>query len=159
MIGEALTVVVSPVAVLVAGLVIAGAALVAPRLGRWRPFETKAQRGRFLVVVGAVAVIGTTWLSNWGAADADAAAARRAEEIRAALDGRTPESIRRDSLLRLYSGEGDYPGGPYRGAAFDGERFTATAEVRKRLQSRCIHVEVGPTGAVDTRVVDGRCGG
>ena len=38
---------------------------------RWRPFETKVQRGRFLIVVAVLLLIRAVALSNLGAEEAD----------------------------------------------------------------------------------------
>lgn len=169
----ALIVVLSPVVLVVAGLLVKGGSLLvgrsedaspgeqrgAPVEHRWRPFETKAQRGRFLVVVAVLVLVGSSWLSNWGAAEADRAAARRVDQIRSALAGHTPESLRRAGLSYAYGGGGGVPGGPYSTTSLGSERFTATAEVGKRLQYRCIHVDVSASGEVSTKITKGHCGG
>lgn len=168
----ALIVVLSPLVLVVAGLLVKGGALLVARSEdaspggqhgasakhRWRPFETKAQRGRFLVVIAVLVLVGSSWLSNWGASEANRAAARRVDEIRSALAGHTPESLRRDALMHGYGGDSGVPGGPYRVTSLGSEQFTATAEVSERLQYRCIHVEVNASGEVSTKITKGRCG-
>ena len=162
-------VVCSPLLVAFAALLVRGGALLGARdavpcdQGRseqaWRPFETKAQRGRFLVIVATIVMVGSVWMSNWGSAEVDRAAARRVEHIRSSLAGRTPESVRVQGVMGAAAGESQLPGGPYRGAGLGKDRFTATAEVSKGLQSRCIHVVLDAEGEVSTRVSHGRCGG
>ncbi len=120
--------------------------------GRWRPFETKAQRGRFLVILGALVLVGVPWLSNWSAQGADRAAAVRAEEIRTSLSGHTPEALRMAGI----SADQGLPGGPYRMASLD-EVFTASAEVTSRGEVRCIRVRVEPDGAVSTEIQRREC--
>lgn len=162
---SALFLVAAPILVAVCAAAVKGGAMLAapatePRAGegRWRPFETQAQRGRFLVVVAVLLVIGTSYYRNLGADDTDRAAARRVEEIRAALKGETAESLRRASIGAGVTGRGVVPGGPYRSMRPGTDRFTATAEVRKLSQFRCIHVEVDAAGAVTTRIVKRGCG-
>ena len=154
----------SPILVAIyAAAVHGGSLLVAPATepragaGRWRPFETQAQRGRFLVIVALLLVIGVSWSANVGAGEADRAASRRAEEIRGALEGQTAESLRRTSLISGFTAEWDVPGGPYRLVMPGTDRFTATAEVRKRAQARCIHVEVDAAGSITTKIVRSSC--
>ncbi|HET7722709.1 MAG TPA: hypothetical protein VFK43_22270, partial [Acidimicrobiales bacterium] len=102
-------------------------------------------------------VVATSYCRNLGAGEADRAAARRVQEIRAALEGQTPESLRRASIGFGVGGVGAVPGGPYRTARPGTDQFTATAEVRKYSQFRCIHVEVDAAGTVTTRIVKGGC--
>ncbi len=125
---------------------------------RWRPFETKAQRGRFLIVVAVLLLIGSRALSNWGGEEADRLAALRASEIHAALSGRTPESVRVEGMTGAFEDRPGLPGGPYRHATLGMETFRATAEVRYRLQSRCIHVQLDGDGRVDTQIEKSECG-
>ena len=160
----ALLLVASPVLAAVCAATVKGGAMLAapstePKAGdrRWRPFETQAQRGRFLVIVAVVLVTGTSYCRNLGAGDADRAAAQRVEEIRAALEGQDAESLRRASLGSGLTGRGDVPGGPYRSMLPGTDRFTATAEVRKLAQSRCIRVEVDSAGVVTTKIEKGGC--
>lgn len=120
--------------------------------GGWRPFETQAQRGRFLVIVAVLLVVGGMWLRNLGAGEADRAAARRVAEIRAALAGQTAATLQGTALSFLVDGGGAVPGGPYRSVQPGADRFTATDEVHKLSQFRCIRVEVDAAGAVTTRV-------
>ena len=159
----------SPLLFAFAGLLVKGGALLVARDAvsgdpghvehRWRPFETKAQRGRFLVIVATIVMVGSVWISNWGSAQVDRAAAVRIEQIRSSLAGRTPESIRIQGVIGAAAGGPELPGGPYRGAGLGKDRFTATAEVSKGLQSRCIHVVLDAAGQVSTRLTNGRCGG
>ena len=125
---------------------------------RWRPFETKTQRGRFLIVVAVLLLIGSRALSNWGAEEADRLAALRASEIHAALSGRTPESVRVEGMTGAFEDRPGLPGGPYRHATLGTETFRASAEVRYRLQSRCIHVQLDGDGQVDTQIEKSECG-
>lgn len=125
---------------------------------RWRPFETKVQRGRFLIVVAVLLLIGSRALSNCGAEEADRLAARRASEIRAALSGRTPESVHVEGMTGAFEDGPGLPGGPYRHASLGTDTFRATAEVRYRLQSRCIHVRLDGDGQVDTQIEKSECG-
>lgn len=155
----------APVFVALTVLVVKGGALlVAPSTEpkaagrRWRPFETQAARGRFLVIVAVVLVIGVSWVRNLGAEEADRAATRRSEEIRTGLQGQTVDSLRLASIRQGVTGEGPgVPGGPYRSVRPGTDRFSATAEVQKLAQFRCIHVEVDAAGAVTTRVVKEQC--
>ena len=161
---SALFLVASPILVAIFAAAVKGGAMLAapasePRAGdgRWRPFETQAQRGRFLVIVAVVLVIGTSYCRNLGNGEADRAAARRVEEIRGALEGHTAESLRRASIGSGLSGRGVVPGGPYRSTRPGTDRFTATAEIRRFSQFRCIYVEVDAGGALATKVVKGDC--
>lgn len=155
----------SPVFLALTVLVVKGGALLVapppePRTAgrRWRPFETQAARGRFLVIVAVVLVVGVSWSRNLGAGEADRAAGRRVEEIRGALQGQTVESLRQASLRQSLTGDGaGVPGGPYRSWRPGPDRFTATAEVRRLAQYRCIHVEVDTAGAITTNIVEERC--
>jgi hypothetical protein len=141
-----------------------GAMLVAPAAEapadgrRRRPFETQAQRGRFLVLAALVLVVAVSWSRNLGAGEVDRAAGRRVEQIRAALAGQTAGSLRQVAPFALTRPDADVPGGPYRSVELGADRFRATAEVRKLAQSRCIHVEVDGAGALTTRIVKGGCG-
>ncbi len=121
---------------------------------RWKPFETKAQRGRFLVIVAILVVVGSGFLSRCGSAEADRDASRRAEEIRTALNGRSPQSLQSSLGIDLV-----LPGGPYRFATVVGDSFEATAEVNSGFQYRCILVRVGPDGRVSTEIKHKRCSG
>jgi hypothetical protein len=146
-----------------AAAVKAGAMLVAPAAeakageGRRGPFETQAQRGRFLVVVAVLLVIGASYCRNLGASEADRAAERTVEELRGVLAGQPAESLRLASLGSGLAGVGVVPGGPYRSVRPGSDRFTATTEVTKLAQSRCIRVEVDAAGAVTTKVVKRAC--
>jgi hypothetical protein len=160
---SALFVVAAPILVaILAAAVKGGAMLAAPASepkaadGRWRPFETQAQRGRFLVIVAVLLVIGTSYCRNLGAGEADRAAARRVEEIRGALAGQTAASLHQARRLG-FTGRDTVPGGPYRTTRAGSDRFAATAEVRRYSQFRCIHVEVDAAGAITTRVTKDRC--
>lgn len=160
----ALLLVASPVLVaLCAAAVKGGAMLAAPAgepkaaKGRWRPFETQAQRGRFLVIVAVLLVIGTSYCRNVGAGEADRAAARRVEEIRRAMEGQTAASLLGASLGPSMTGVGAVPGGPYRSMRPGRDRFEATAEVRKLTQYRCIQVAVDAAGVVTTKVLRRGC--
>jgi hypothetical protein len=159
----ALLVLASPALVAIcAAAVKGGSMLAAPATeqkagaGRW-PFETQAQRGRFLVVVADLLVIGASSWRNAGAGEADRAAARRVEQIRGALQGHTAASLLGASIGPSMSGVGVVPGGPYRSMTPGPDRFRATAEVRKLAQARCIRVEVDAAGAVTTKTTKGAC--
>lgn len=121
---------------------------------RWRPFETKAQRGRFLVIVAVLVVVGGGLLSTCSGDQADRVASRRAEEIRVALEGRSPASLQTGLAMNP-----ELPGGPYRVAAVIGDSFEATVEIRRGLQFRCIRVHLGVDGRVSTDINHKRCGG
>lgn len=169
-----LVVLASPLAVAIAGLVVkAGAVFIRSankdqegQLGEdgeqseargWRPFETKVQRGRFLIIVAVLFFIGSSFLSNWGAKEADRMAAQRASEIRTALAGRRPDSLQVEGISGVAEGRPGLPGGPYQTAALGTETFRATAEVGHRLQYRCIHVQLGGDGQAETEIKQGRC--
>lgn len=156
---SALLLVASPVLVALCAAVVKGGAMLAapatePKAGdRRRPFETQAQRGRFLVIVAVLLVVGTSYCRNVGAGEADRAAARRVAEIRAALEGHTAASLLGASIGPSLS----VPGGPYRSMTPGPDRFTARAEVQKLAQSRCIQVGVDAAGVVTTTVTKGTC--
>lgn len=171
----ALAVLGSPLAVALFGLVVKGGALFlrpastkeageleedAEEGGgrRWRPFETKAQRGRFLIVVAVLFLVGSRALSNWGAEEADRMAALRASEIQDALSGRTPQSVHVEAMTGAFEDRSGLPGGPYQQASFGTNSFRATAEVRLRLQYRCIYVQLDGDGQVDTEIKKSQCG-
>lgn len=124
---------------------------------RWRPFETKAQRARFLAFVVVVVLAGQAGLDNWGAAEADRLANQRAEQVRHALDGRSFESLRTAELESWFSGGPGLPGGPYRSVVLGDDELRATVEVRHRLQSRCIRVRIDAWGEVDLDITHGGC--
>ncbi len=165
----------SPVALVISGLIVkVGAALVerrdqdssdprqpAPRGDgrRRRPFETKAQRARFLVLLTTVFVIGSSLLDNWGAGEVDEAARRREAEIRSALEGRTAEQISTQGIAGIYGDGPDLPGGPYRWASPGSEVFQAPDEVRRGLQYRCLHVRLAGEGPVEIEIERDRCDG
>lgn len=170
----AFVVVTSPVVVLIAGLLVKGGAVLFPRGGhgadrdgptverRGGPrrglFETKAQRGRFLVVLALVLVAAAAGIDNWGAAEADRMAARRAEEISDALAGASPADLRPRLLGAAYGGLGERPpGGPYTWLRPGTDELRAAAEVRHRLQVRCIEVRLDAAGRVSTEISGGRC--
>ena len=151
------------------GLLVKGGALLAQRSRRdhgtpraptprspWKPFETKAQRGRFLLVLLAVVLIGGQRLSVWGKAEVDREAARRAEQIRTALDGRSPLSLQVD-IVRSVHGGSEPPGGPYLSASPGRDSFNATVEVNRRLQSRCIQVHLNADGQASTEIKKRPC--
>ena len=104
----ALALVLFPVGVAVTALLVKGGSLLvlrpepgsAPVAAGYRPkrFETKAQRGRLLVIVAAVVVVGGVFLRSWGTAEVDRMADRRVAAIRAALDGLDPNTLRLDPL-------------------------------------------------------------
>lgn len=158
-----LLLVASPVLVAVFAAAVKGGSMLAapptePRTGGgWRPFETQAQRGRFLVVVAVLLAVGAVGLRSVGAGQADRAAARRAAEIRNALDGQTAATLQGALLAFAYKGADSVPGGPYSTVQPGLDRFIATDEVHKLAQFRCIHVEVDGAGAVSTRVAKDRC--
>lgn len=106
-----------------------GVAGASPR--RRKAFETKAQRGRFLVVLVLVLVIAGTVVSRWGGREADSRAAARADQIQAALAGVTAQSLQVDSLTGAM-GEG--PGPP--GGAYNTQSLRPTAS-EPRPRSRC----------------------
>lgn len=167
----ALAVLGSPLVVVLFGLVVKGGAVflrpastnTAGALeedgggGRWRPFETKVQRGRFLIVVAVLFLTGSRALSNWGAEEADRMAILRASEMRAALAGRTPESVRLEGITGAFEDRPGLPGGPYRQAILGTDTFRATAEVRHRLQHRCVHVLLTGDGQVETEIKKSQC--
>ena len=73
-------------------------------------FDSQLNRGRFLLVLFAVAVIASRLVTSCGAGAADKEAARRTAEIRAALDGRKPVDLApafRPGFSQTM------PGGPY----------------------------------------------
>lgn len=122
----------------------------------WKPFQTRAQRGRFLVVLLAIVLIGGQRLSVWGKDEADREADRRAAQIRTALNGRSPKSLQID----IFKGANDGttpPGGPYLSASPGNDRFDATVEVNRRLQYRCIQVHVTADGQASTDIKKRRC--
>ncbi len=122
---------------------------------RPKRFETKAQRGRFLVIIAAFVVIGGVFLRSWGAAEVDRRADRRVAEIRAALDGRDVNTIRLDPLG--FNDGADIPGGPYDLAFRGPDGFEARVELHNRLQHRCIRVLLMDGGRLVTDVDHGRC--
>ena len=163
----------SPLFVALSALLVKGGALLVARAGaqpsavpdalpgarrpRRKAFDTKEQRGRFLVVLALLLVIGGVALSRWGADEADRRANIREEQIRTALAGRTPESLLVDGLANASGDRPGLPGGPYDAASLGSDRFTATVELRVRLQYRCIRVEVSAEGLVSTEVEDREC--
>jgi len=74
-------------------------------------FDSQRNRGRFLVVVFVLLFIGARIVTGWGAKEADRESARRASEIRTALEGRTADALR-PAFLPGRSGAA-VPGGPY----------------------------------------------
>ena len=121
-------------------------------------FATKARRGAFLIVL--VTLLGTcnrVLDERWGE-QADRLARQRAEEIRTALSGRTPQSVEKSLLSLSYGGAGEpIPGGPYAEYRSGPEEFRASAEVRVGLGFRCIRVRVGADAVVHTEVEDDAC--
>ncbi len=161
----ALALVLFPVGVAVTALLVKGGSLLVLRpepgsasvaAGR-RPkrFETKAQRGRFLVIVAAVAVGGSVFLRSWGSAEADRMADRRVAAIRAALDGVDVNTLRLDPLG--FNDGADIPGGPYDLAFLGPDGFEASEQLHSRLQYRCIHVLLTDGGLLSIDVDPGRC--
>lgn len=159
----ALTLALLPLAFLFTGILVKAGAALAERPARRvtegrrrKPFETRAQRGRFLLVLLVVVLLGGRWLHDWGREEVDRDAARRADEVRRALTNRTPLSLQvavlggPDSLQSI-------PGGPYRSASPGATRFDATIELHRRLQYRCIHVHVDQEGRVATTIDDDSC--
>lgn len=165
-------VVASPLVIALSALLVKGGALLVARAGdspsptpngpgrggrRRKAFETKEQRGRFLVVLAILLVAGTSALSDWGAAEADRRAAAREEQIRTALAGRTPQSLQIEGLTGTAADRPGLPGGPYDRATLGSDHFEASVELRVRLQYRCIRVAVTPDGHVATDVDKGEC--
>ena len=124
--------------------------------GPWKPFQTKAQRGRFLVVLLVIVLIGGQRLSVWGRDEVDREADRRAAQMRTALNGRSPKSLQIDIFKAGNEGTTP-PGGPYLSASPGNERFEATVEVNRRLQYRCIQVHVTADGQVSTDIKKRQC--
>lgn len=122
---------------------------------RRKLFETKAQRGWFLVVLLVIFVIGGSSLTTWANEDADRKAARRAEEIRKSLQGQTPERLQTAAS----------PMCSERSACLAG-RTSLLARARPlRCQDAgqgappvpCIYVHLDATGHVTTRIRKTRC--
>lgn len=164
-----LTIVLFAVSVGINGLLVKGGALLAQRSrrdhaahrddtppGPWKPFQTKAQRGRFLVVLLAIVLIGGQRLSVWGSDEVDREADRRAAQIRTALNGRSPKSLQIDILGSANAGTTP-PGGPYLSASPGNESFDATVELNRRLQYRCVQVHVSADGQVSTDIKKRQC--
>lgn len=163
----------SPLYVALSALLVKGGALLVARAdarpsavpttvpGRGQPrrraFETREQRGRFLVVLALLLVIGGIALSRWGAGEADRRAEVRQGQIRTALVGQTPESLRVDGVTTAFGDRPDLPGGPYDTTTLGPDRFEATVELQVRLQYRCISIEVTADGAVSTEVERDEC--
>lgn len=163
----------SPLYVALAALLVKGGTLLVARAGarpsavpttvsgraqpRRRAFETKEQRGRFLVILALLLFIAGVALSRWGAGEADRQAEVREGQIRTALVGQTPESLRVDGVTTAFGDGPDLPGGPYDTAALGPDRFEATVELQVRLQYRCISIEVTADGALSTEVERNEC--
>ena len=161
----------SPLLIALSALLVKGGALLVARAGdspapaapgrgeppRRKLFETKEQRGRFLVVLAIVLVVGARALSGWGGAEADRRAAARAEQIRTALAGHTTESLQIEGLTSAGADSPGLPGAPYHRATLGSDRFEATVELQAWLEYRCIKVEVTSDGQVSTAVDKGEC--
>ena len=94
---------------------------------------------------------------RWGE-QADRLAHQRAEEIRTALSGRTPQSLEKSLLSRSYGGAGEpLPGGPETEYRSGPAEFRASAEVRSGLEFRCIRVRVGADAVVHTEIEGDAC--
>ncbi|MDP9419613.1 MAG: hypothetical protein M3P53_05620 [Actinomycetota bacterium] len=120
-------------------------------------FETKAQRGRFLAILGILAVVGMASLSAWSSSSADRKAARREAEIRQALKGRTPAELT-PQVLQAFGGNGEVlPGGPYETVEPGSQMIRATATVRSGIEERCIRVLLSAEGVLSTETSEGRC--
>jgi len=117
-------------------------------------FDSKLNRGRLLVVVFVLAIVGTRLLDRCGADAADNEVARRTAEIRTGLESRKPADLRPffpGSLMTM-------PGGPYDfvGPGDDGG-LRAAVEIRRGLQHRCIRVGLSADGALTVRTSDAGC--
>jgi hypothetical protein len=161
----ALFLVIAPFAMVVSGLIVrcgqllvAGSSRPGDEARRRKPFETQEQRGRFLVVVAIVLVVGFQLLRSWGADEADRDAARRADQMRADLSGWTAPRLHERGTIGLLRGE-PLPGGPYDSASPGLEEFRANVELSHRLQTRCVRVQVDAVGNISTEVEKDGCRG
>lgn len=162
----AFAVVFSPFALLAGGLVATAGVLVgdyvreevAARGSPGRPaarparFETKVQRGRFLLGVFVLLGVGGWLVGSWGAGAADDQAGRREKSMGQALRGVTPSDY-----APATAGLGGLPGGPYRSVRAGPDGLHVSDQVRVWLQSRCVRADVTPEGRVSTSVSHTAC--
>lgn len=125
--------------------------------GRRGRFDTKARRGRFLVVLGIAVALANGACSAWGTRAADQKAAAREAEIRRALDPMTADQVMPRVLAVLDSSGEGLPGGPYRVIRAVGGGVEATAEVRAWTEERCVRARLSASGVVTTETSDGAC--
>ena len=128
--------------------------------GRRAMFDTKAQRGRFLVIVALVVMMVTGTVSAVSSRAADRKAEERVAEIRLALNGKTPEELVPGMIVGFIGDDSVgpvLPGGPYEVIRPKNGAIDATSQVRAGFTQRCIRVHLAADGVVTTSTTEGSC--